>query len=226
MGNRSVREASSRRSVVQACHATRLRTGYVPGFSPIESSRTSSTTAPANTTPATMTPGTSQMSARGTASANESDPRMAAASTAAPAANAMNGSSERPTELAAYAHSHRVRLGGRDADRGFGAAPARAAGEPDQLCPAFTRPKTADPGRTSAPRPIFAPGASVLRAPIVASAPMRTDPMRTVSPSIHVPVRSTSGSIATPDPISSMPVTGGSVCRSTSRPIFAPSARA
>ena len=50
--------------------------------------------------------------------------------------------------------------------------------------------------------------------------------MWTVSPSTQCPDRSTSGSTAAPLPIRSMPVTGGSECRSTPAASFTPSARA
>ena len=88
-----------------------------------------------------------------------------------PTANARNGSRPRTADDAAYAHSQRFGVGGRSGANGLEVPPTRTAGEPAQRCPARTRPNTADPGAISAPRPIFVPGASVLRVPIVASAP-------------------------------------------------------
>ena len=86
---------------------------------------------------------------------------------------------------AAYAHSQRRGAGGRSGASGADLPPTRTAGDPAQRCPARTRPNTADPGATSAPRPIRVPGASVLRAPTTAPAPILMPPMRTTSPSIQ-----------------------------------------
>jgi hypothetical protein len=61
--------------------------------------------------------------------------------------------------------------------------PTRRAGAPAQRWPAGTAPSTVEPAAISLPLPIRAPGNSVLRAPTVASAPMRILPMRTTSPS-------------------------------------------
>ena len=68
-GKRIVRAESRRRSIVHACQATRLRTGCTPSTSPMDSSRTSTTTASANETPTTSVAGISQASAPGIASA-------------------------------------------------------------------------------------------------------------------------------------------------------------
>ena len=56
--------------------------------------------------------------------------------------------------------------------------------------------------------------------------PTEIGPTCSTSPSIQWPARSTSGSIAAPLPRVSMPVTVGSVCRSTSLPTLLPSSRA
>ena len=104
--------------------------------------------------------------------------------------------------------------------------PRRSAGDPATSCPDFTLPSTAEPGSTWAPAPIVAPGIRVLRAPTVAPGPMWMAPMWTMSPSIHQPDRSTSGSTLQPLPSESRPVTGGSECSWTLLPIFAPRARA
>ncbi len=106
------------------------------------------------------------------------------------------------------------------------ALPSRIAGTPAQRWPVGTEPTTPEPGATSARLPMRAPGNSVLRAPTVAPAPIRMRPRTSRSPSSHQPDRSTSGSTAAPRPTFSMPVTGGSECRSTPGPIFAPRARA
>ena len=76
----------------------------------------------------------------------------------------------------------------------------RSAGEPDQNSPCGTRPRTAEPGATSASRPTPAPGPSVLRVPIRAPAPTSIAPMCSTSPSSQWPVRSTSGSTEQPSP--------------------------
>ena len=102
-----------------------------------------------------------------------------------PAAIARNGSRPSTAEDAPYAQSQRFGVGGRSGASGLDVPPTRTAGDPAQRCPARTRPKTADPGAISALRPIRVPGASVLRVPIVAPAPMLMPPMRTVSPSIQ-----------------------------------------
>ncbi len=80
------------------------------------------------------------------------------------------------------------------------ALPRRSAGDPATSCPALTLPSTAEPGSTWPPAPMLAPGMRVLRAPTVAPAPMWTWPMCTMSPSIHQPERSTSGSTLLPLP--------------------------
>lgn len=66
----------------------------------------------------------------------------------------------------------------------------------------------------------------MLRVPTTAPAPTFTGPISSRSPSSQYPDRSTSDPTAAPRPILSMPVTGGSECRSTSGPTLAPSARA
>ena len=102
-----------------------------------------------------------------------------------PAANATIGSSERTIADAPYATSQRVRRGGRTGSHHWSALPTRAAGEPAHTCPAGTRPNTDEPGAIAAFLPMRVPGSRVLRAPIVLFAPIRTAPMRRVSPSIQ-----------------------------------------
>ena len=97
-GKRIVREASISRSVVHACHPTRLRTGCRPSCSPIASSRTETTTSPANTTPATSVAGTSQARALRAASARLDEPAMPMAMRAPPVANATIGSRARKSD--------------------------------------------------------------------------------------------------------------------------------
>ncbi len=106
------------------------------------------------------------------------------------------------------------------------ALPIRVAGDPAYCCPGRTLPRTAEPGATWESAPTRAPGMRVLLVPITARLPTLIRPMCTRSPSIHQPERSTSGSTEVPLPRLSIPVTGGTECRSTSRPIFAPSALA
>ncbi len=151
---------------------------------------------------------------------------MAAARIPPPATKPTTGTRAVATEAAPYAVTHRVLRGGRWSGHQTRALPSRAAGDPAQRWPAGTRPNTAEPGAISAPLPMRVPGSSVERVPTVDPAPMRTAPTRTVSPSIQYPERSTSGSTDAPRPMRSMPVTGGSVCRSTSSAMRAPSARA
>ena len=145
---------------------------------------------------------------------------------AAPASTATIGRPESSTAIAPYVTAQARLLAGR-ADQGPRARRLmRSAGEPDQYSPSGTSPKTDDPGATSASLPMSAPGQSMLRAPTRARAPTRTGPRCTTSPSTQKPLRSTSGSIEQPVPRWSIPVTGGMLCRSTSRPTFAPSSRA
>ena len=133
----------------------------------------------------------------------------------------------RPAWLAAYAASQAGRLRGDSSAHGPRLClDARVAGAPDQYWPSGTDPKTADPGAISAPSPTDAPPSSMLRAPTRAAVPTSIRPTWKTSPSIQYPVRSTSGSTAHRSPRVSMPVTGGTACRSTCRPTLAPSARA
>ena len=78
-----------------------------------------------------------------------------------------------------------------------------------------------EPGSTMASRPMTAPGrASTWSRPSPGLTTIA--PICTMSPSIHHPARSTSGSTDAPSPSASNPVTGGSECRSTPRPIRRP----
>ena len=130
-------------------------------------------------------PGTSPAAARPTTSPQLSAPRTNAATTAAPTASETTGTRETTRDDSPYAATQRVRRGGRSSGHQSCARPTRTAGEPDQFCPAGTRPKTAEPGSTVAFRPILVPGISELRAPTELPAPIRISPMRTTSPSIQ-----------------------------------------
>ena len=145
---------------------------------------------------------------------------------AAPASTAATGRQESSTATAPYAATQARLLAGRSDQGPRARFWIRSAGEPDQYSPAGTAPKTDEPGATSASLPDVGAGQSMLRAPTRARAPTRTGPRCTTSPSTQKPLRSTSGSIEQPAPSRSMPVTGGRLCRSTSRPTSAPSSRA
>ena len=145
---------------------------------------------------------------------------------AAPASTATIGRQESSTAMAPYAAVQARLVAGRSDHGPRARFWIRSAGEPDQYSPSGTTPNTDEPGATSASLPTSAPGHSMLRAPTRARAPTRTGPRWTTSPSTQKPLRSTSGSIEQPLPSRSIPVTGGMLCRSMSRPTSAPSSRA
>ena len=172
--------------MVQACQPMRLRTGTVPSVSPIDSRRTDTSTRIAKVAPAAITAGTSQSAAPANASTRVVRPTMPRAMTRPPTAKATSGNRASASPEAAYAQSHRCGAGARPSGQCVvEVPPTRSAGDPAHVWSARTRPNTADPGAISARRPMRVPGASVLRAPTVASAPIRMPPMRTTSPSIQ-----------------------------------------
>ena len=161
------------------------RTGWWPGRIARASTRVSTTTSSMSAPKPARAASGSQGSADRTAAEKVPVPCTAGSSTAAPLSIATTGSAAITSESAAKASSHSGRRGGASSDHGPRAVAWCSAGEPDQNSPAGTSPSTAEPGPTSASRPIVAPGSSRLRAPIRARLPIRISPICSRSPSIQ-----------------------------------------
>ena len=208
------------RTVAQACQPCRLCTGCGPASRPSPSSRTSS-------------PDQHRQRHQADDRAERHQPRRV---TARPAPSESGvpqprrGHGDRG-QRASSGSSDDQRRGGRVRDdpaspvprpvgpRAARAEPAGRAGAPDQNSPAGTSPE-----HRRARRDLGALAdrrrrgrACCARRP-VARAPTRTGPRCRTSPSSQWPERSTSGSIEQPGPRVSMPVIGGTLCRSTSLP--------
>ncbi len=231
MGNSRSRARSRTRSVAQTCQPTRLRTRWWPSTSPMPSSRVAARISRAlarNQASAAGASASGQAGQRGRQRGAALDERVRHREAAAGRHDGQQGQDRRGR--------------GEPGEPQPGQEPCPAPGRPGRQCLALPRahgggaghqlagldlPEHRGARRPPAPRRrSTAPGISVLRAPTVAPAPIRTAPIWTLSPSIHQPDRSTSGSTLAPRPSVSRPVTGGSECSWTSRPIFAPRARA